>query len=163
MIVAQLCPILLPPRGLQPARLLCPWNSQEWVAIPFYRGSSQPRDQTQVSCTAGRFHCICKAVLRYSDTTWVMICPCIDLYWLLYRRLTSRGFLKRLTCLMLHLIIQSINWGLIYSVPTYVSKFPFHYQLYDQHKEWFSLTHPGVVQITNSKKFKCMDAFMCSF
>ena len=27
----------------------------EWVAISFSRGSSQPRDQTQVSCTAGRF------------------------------------------------------------------------------------------------------------
>ena len=25
----------------------------EWVAFPFYRGSSQPRDQTQVSCIAG--------------------------------------------------------------------------------------------------------------
>ena len=27
----------------------------EWVAIPFSRGSSQPRDWTQVSCIAGRF------------------------------------------------------------------------------------------------------------
>ena len=27
----------------------------EWVAIPFFRGSSRPRDQTQISCTAGRF------------------------------------------------------------------------------------------------------------
>ena len=27
----------------------------EWVAMPFSRGSSQPRDQTQVSHTAGRF------------------------------------------------------------------------------------------------------------
>ena len=27
----------------------------EWVAFSFSRGSSQPRDQTQVSCTAGRF------------------------------------------------------------------------------------------------------------
>ena len=27
----------------------------EWVAIPFSRGSSQPRDGTQVSHTAGRF------------------------------------------------------------------------------------------------------------
>ena len=28
---------------------------QEWVAIPFSRGSSQPRDQTQVSCITGGF------------------------------------------------------------------------------------------------------------
>ena len=27
----------------------------EWVAIPFSRGSSQTRDQTEVSCTAGGF------------------------------------------------------------------------------------------------------------
>ena len=27
----------------------------EWVAFPFSRGSSQPRDQTQVSHIAGRF------------------------------------------------------------------------------------------------------------
>ena len=27
----------------------------EWVAMPFSRGSSQPRDQTQISCNAGRF------------------------------------------------------------------------------------------------------------
>ena len=27
----------------------------EWVAFPFLRGSSQPKDQTQVSCIAGRF------------------------------------------------------------------------------------------------------------
>ena len=27
----------------------------EWVAFPFSKGSSQPRDQTQVSRIAGRF------------------------------------------------------------------------------------------------------------
>ena len=31
----------------------------EWVAIPFSRGSSQPRDWTHVSCIAGRlFYCL---------------------------------------------------------------------------------------------------------
>ena len=30
----------------------------EWVAIPFSRGSSQPRDQTSVSCIAGGFFTI---------------------------------------------------------------------------------------------------------
>ena len=36
------------------ARLLCPWISQvrilEWIAISYFRGSSQPRDQTGISC-----------------------------------------------------------------------------------------------------------------
>ena len=36
-------------RGILQARIL------EWVAFPFSRGSSQPRDQTPVSRTAGRF------------------------------------------------------------------------------------------------------------
>ena len=30
----------------------------EWVAIPFSRGSSPPRDQTRVSCIIGRFFTI---------------------------------------------------------------------------------------------------------
>ena len=40
-------------------RLLCPWNFQarilEKVAMPFCRGSSQPRKWTGASCIAGRF------------------------------------------------------------------------------------------------------------
>ena len=35
--------------GISQARIL------EWVAILFSRGSSQPRDQTHISCMAGRF------------------------------------------------------------------------------------------------------------
>ena len=27
----------------------------EWVVVPFYRGSSQPKDQTQVSLTESNF------------------------------------------------------------------------------------------------------------
>ena len=45
--------------SLQPHGLYSPWNSPgqilEWVAFPFSRKSSQPRDWTPVSCTAGRF------------------------------------------------------------------------------------------------------------
>jgi len=36
--------------GILQARIL------EWVAIPFSRGSSPPRDQTQVFCIAGRLY-----------------------------------------------------------------------------------------------------------
>ena len=43
--------------SLWPHGLYSPWNSRvlEWVAIPFSRGSSQPRDRTQVSHTVGGF------------------------------------------------------------------------------------------------------------
>ena len=52
--VAQSCPILCDPMDytvheILKARIL------EWVAFPFSRGSSQPRDQTQVSHIAGGF------------------------------------------------------------------------------------------------------------
>ena len=54
MKVVQLCPTLCDPmdyaaHGTLQARIL------EWVAFPFSRGSSQPRDWTQVSQIAGRF------------------------------------------------------------------------------------------------------------
>ena len=59
VLVTQSCLILCNPmdcspsgssvRGILQAKIL------EQVAIPFSRGSSQPRDQTQVSHTAGRF------------------------------------------------------------------------------------------------------------
>ena len=59
VLVAQLCPIPCDPmdcsptgssvHGILQARIL------EWGAIPFSRESSQPRDQTRVSYTAGRF------------------------------------------------------------------------------------------------------------
>ena len=52
--VAYLCPTLCDPMDytvhqILQARIL------EWVAVPFSRGSSQPRDQTQVCSIAGRF------------------------------------------------------------------------------------------------------------
>ena len=52
--VAQLCPTLCDSmdytvHGILQARIL------EWVAFPFSRGSSNPRDQTQVSHIAGGF------------------------------------------------------------------------------------------------------------
>ena len=54
MKVAQSCPTLSEPmdyivHGIFQARIL------EWVAFSFSRGSSQPRDRTQVSRLAGRF------------------------------------------------------------------------------------------------------------
>ena len=52
--VVQTCPTLCDPMDytvheILQARIL------EWVAFPFSRESSQPRDRTQVSCIAGRF------------------------------------------------------------------------------------------------------------
>ena len=58
--------------------LFCPWDSpriQEWVAIPFSRGSSWFRDWTCISCTAGRFFTIwaTREALRKEGTNWNFI------------------------------------------------------------------------------------------
>ena len=55
MKVTQSCPTFCNHMDCSPARLLCLWNSLEWVAVPFSRGSFQSRDQTQVSCIADGF------------------------------------------------------------------------------------------------------------
>ena len=52
--VTQSCPTLCDPmnytvHGILQAGIL------EWITFPFSRGSSQPRDQTKVSCIAGGF------------------------------------------------------------------------------------------------------------
>ena len=57
MKVAQLCPTLWDSKdytvhGILQARIL------EWISVPFSRGSSQPRDQAQVSRIAGGFFTI---------------------------------------------------------------------------------------------------------
>ena len=67
--VAQSCLTLCDPmdcivHGILQARIL------EWVAFPFSRGSSQPWDQTQVSCILGRFFtswATRKAIMDWSD------------------------------------------------------------------------------------------------
>ena len=59
LLFSQSCVRLLWPPGLQPARLLCPWDfpgkNTGVVAISFSRGSYRPRDWTHVSCIGGRF------------------------------------------------------------------------------------------------------------
>ena len=57
---------IFPTQGLNPGLLHSKWilyhlslqgraTTLEWVACPFSRGSSQPRNWTRVSCTAGGF------------------------------------------------------------------------------------------------------------
>ena len=53
----------------------------EWVAFPFSRGSSQPRNQTGVSCTAGRFFtnwAIMEALICSLSEHSTFIYPSID-------------------------------------------------------------------------------------
>ena len=62
VLVAQLCPTLCDPtdcslpgssvHGILQERIL------EWAAVPFYRGSSHPRNRTRVSC-------LCRQILYH--------------------------------------------------------------------------------------------------
>ena len=52
--VAQSGPTLCNPMDYTAHRILQA-RILEWVGVPFSRGSSQPRDRTQVSCIAGGF------------------------------------------------------------------------------------------------------------
>ena len=76
VLVAQLCPTLCNPmdcslpgssiHGISQARIL------QWVAISFSRGSSQPRDQTRVSCIVGRFFTVWATCGHERNcTTWL--------------------------------------------------------------------------------------------
>ena len=49
--VAQSCPTLCDSMDYTGHGILQP-RVLEWVAVPFSRGSSQPRDRTHVSCIA---------------------------------------------------------------------------------------------------------------
>ena len=61
-LVSQLSLTLCDPMDCSPPGFSVHWILQarilEWVVVPFSRESSQPRDQTQVSCFAGRFYTI---------------------------------------------------------------------------------------------------------
>ena len=79
VLVSQSCLTLCDPmdssspgssvHGILQARIL------EWVAIPFSRGSSWPRDQTLVSCIPGRFFTIwaTRETPRWSKSTSIML------------------------------------------------------------------------------------------
>ena len=59
VLVTQLCLTLCSPMDYSPPGFsvhgILQTRILEWVSIPFLKGSSPPRDQTQVSCIAGRF------------------------------------------------------------------------------------------------------------
>ena len=59
VLVAQLCLTLCNPMNCSPPGSsihgILQARTLKWIAIPFFKGSSWPRDQTWVFCIAGRF------------------------------------------------------------------------------------------------------------
>ena len=66
-----------------PTRLLCPWNSSvknTGVGCHFLlQGSSPPRDQTQVSCTAGRFYTVWATAFILTEHSRYIVNSCNQL------------------------------------------------------------------------------------
>ena len=89
--VTQSCPTLCNPMDCSPpgssVHRLLQIRIMEWIAIPSSRGSSQgsqPRDQTQVSCIAGRFFTIWATREAPSKNQpklelWIKQCVCVIL------------------------------------------------------------------------------------
>ena len=89
-LVTQLCPTLCNPMDYSPPGSSIQATILEWVAIPSSRGSSQPRDQSPLSCIAGGFFTIWdtreaqyisnakqkiqwEAGAQYRETEWMII------------------------------------------------------------------------------------------
>ena len=113
--VAQSCPSLCDPmdytvHGILQARIL------EWVAFPFSRGSSQPRDQNQVSCIAGGF--FTSWATREAQWYWIpltfaylkILSPQIWILTLLGRVFLGRVFLFFFTLLSLWIYHGTLFW-----------------------------------------------------
>ena len=111
--------------GILQARIL------EWVAFPFSRGSSQPRNRTQVSHTAGRFFTVwatreaqeywsglpCPPPGDLPDPGIKFTSPTVQVHSLLSEPLgkpknTEVGSLSLLQGIFL---TQELNWGLLQS------------------------------------------------
>ena len=77
VVITQLCLTLCDPMDYSPSgssvHRILQARIQEWVAIPFSKGSSQSRDWTRVSCIASRFFiyiCI-QASWICSENPWI--------------------------------------------------------------------------------------------
>ena len=103
--VAQSCPTLQS-QGIFQARIL------EWVAFPFSKESSQPRDWTQVSCIAGEFF-TSWATRESLALTWVLVS--------VYDRVQDTEYLYLNTTTIFaviydilkksHILFYSTSWG----------------------------------------------------
>ena len=77
-LVTKSCRTLCDPLNYSPVRLLCSWDfpgkKLKWVAIPFSRRSSQPKDQIHVSCI-GRwvaYHWATRESPNYNKTIYLI-------------------------------------------------------------------------------------------
>ena len=93
-LVTQLCPIICDPMDCSPPSSSVhgdpPARTLEWVAMPFSRGSSQPRDRTQV-CRQILYHLshrdlsLLQGILSTQESNWGLLYCRRILYQLSYQ------------------------------------------------------------------------------
>ena len=107
--------------GILQARIL------EWIAIPFSRGSSWPKDRTRVSCTAGRFF------IPYEPPGKQILNVSIHL-------LTEQLFLVQLLSLKVCCLTRSTSWrnDCIYSLEN-ANPLPFETNMLRLQLPWISI------------------------
>ena len=97
--IGSLMSYSLQPHGLQPTRLLCSWDSPgkntQMSVFSYSRGSSQPRDQTCVSCIS----CICRQILQPPGNSRLLCrvdprLPSLGMDFYLYLELFKKGHLE---------------------------------------------------------------------
>ena len=125
----------------------------EWVAYPFFRGSSQPRNWTGVSCIAGRFFTswviqeasnrilyyiilgACHFFFPFSIISWrfIQVVACINIFFLfiaeyyslicLYHHLFKHSPVQRHLGWFQFLAVTKLLWTFVYKF--YMNMFPF--------------------------------------
>ena len=114
VLVAQSCPTLCNPmdytppgspvHGILQARIV------EWVAMPSSRGSSQPRDWTQVSCIAGGFFTIF-TIWEAHIFLYVYLIRRLALFYVVYQIYLLSGFTKIVEFFLLqHSVCCKMFW-----------------------------------------------------
>ena len=95
VLVAQLCLTLCDPTDYSPPGFFVHGILQasilEWIAVPFSRGSSRPRNRTPVSCINQQilYHLSCREVLKWKSLNGVWPCDPMDYtdHWILQARI----------------------------------------------------------------------------
>ena len=168
--------------GILQARIL------EWIAIPFSRGSSQPRDQTQVSHITGRFFTIWareahqggpqsifylfiyffpKHILDNIFTSLLWLSPCSQIYTILLLKIRRRQWHPTPVLLPGKSHGGGVWWAAVHGVVksrTWLSDFTFTFHFHALEKEM--ATHssilawriPGMGELAGCRVWGCTES-----
>ena len=82
----------------------------EWVAYPFFSGSSWPRNQTRVSCIAGWFYTNWVMREAHNDYVCVCVCVCVCKLWCWRRLLKVPWTARRSNQSILNRSVLGVHW-----------------------------------------------------